>query len=237
MTGQEIVIVAAVVAIGAMVHGSTGIGLGLIAGPVLLWIEPAYVPGPLMLVSIVIGLRHLLVERQNIDRAIFGRLLLGMPIGVALAIVLLTTLDERSMALGVGALVVLVVAAILLGVELPRSGRYEVFGGAASAFGAVAAAVPGPQLVMTLHDLPGPEMRPTIAATTAISALTTAGSLALVGRFGVDELLLWAGLLPPVGVGLFLARYVRPWLDRAMFRPVILSIAMAGGLALIVRSL
>ncbi len=237
MTGQEIVIVMAVMTIGAMVHGSTGIGLGLIAGPVLLSIEPDYVPGPLMLSTLVVGCRHLLAERQNIDRAILGRLVLGMPIGVVLAIVLLIRLDERTMALGIGALVVLVVGALLAGIELPRTSRYEVVGGAASSFGAVAAAVPGPQLVMTLHDLPGPSMRPTIAATTTITGLATAGSLALVGRFGVEELLLLAGLVPPILVGLLLARYVRPWLDRAIFRPVILLIALAGGLALIIRNI
>lgn len=226
-----------VMTIGAVVHGSTGIGLGLVAGPVLLSIEPAYVPGPLMLVSIVIGMRHLIAERQNIDRAILGRLVLGMPIGVVVATALLIALDERTMALGVGALVVLVVGALLAGVELPRTARNEVIGGAASSFGAVAAAVPGPQLVMTLHDLPGPAMRPTIAATTAITGVATAASLVVVGRFGADEMMLFIGIIPPVLVGLVLARYVRPWLDRAMFRPVILTLAMAGGLALILRNL
>ncbi len=223
--------------IGSMVHGSTGIGLGLIAGPVLVSVEPDYLPGPLMLVSVLIGIRHLLVEHQNIDRKILGRLVLGMPIGVALAVLLLTRLDDRTMSFGIGGLIVVTVAALLAGAELPRTSTNEVIGGAASSFGAVTAAVPGPQLVMTLHDLPGPQMRPTIAATTAISGVATAVSLTLVGRFGADELLLWGGLIPPVLIGLFLARFVRPWLDREMFRPVILVIALIGGLALIIRNL
>ncbi len=223
--------------IGAVVHGSTGIGLGLVAGPALLAIDPRFVPGPLLLSSILIGFRHVAAERANIDRSTLARLLLGMPVGVVAAIVLLTTVEERTMAIAVGGLVIVAVGALLAGFQLPRTPRFEVLGGAGAAFTAVTAALPGPPLVMTLHDSPGPVMRPTVGASSMAISLTTALSLAVVGRFGSAELLLLAILVPAVLFGLVIARFVRPWLDREFFRPVILCLALAGGAGLILRNI
>lgn len=57
----------------------------------------------------------------------------------------------------------------------------------------------------------------------------------LSGNFGSHEfnLLLWA--LPGVIAGLIAARWVRPHLDKPWFRPMVLVIALIGGLALVAR--
>ncbi len=233
----DVAMIGAVTMLGSVVHGSTGIGLGLVAGPVLLSIEPAFVPGPILASSTIIGCRHLLVERHHVDPSTLRRLLLGLPIGVAAAILVLTAVDERLLAIGVGGLVIVAALALLAGLEAPSSSRYEVAGGAAASFGAMTAALPGPPLAMALHDTPGPVMRPTIAATSLVLIAASVASLAVVGRFGGDELRLLALLIPFVLCGLVVARLVRPWLDQAFLRPAVLSVALAGGLALLLRSL
>lgn len=237
MTLAEVAIIGLVTVIGATVHGSTGIGLGLIAGPALAAIDPQFLPGPLMLVSIVISARHLLSERQNADIAVIKRLLFGLPFGVAAAVFVLVTIDERTMAIGIGALVVATSLLLLSGFHLPRTPVSEFAGGAGAAFGSVAASLPGPPLVMSLHDLPGEVMRPTIASVASLLSLITVIALAPIGLFGATEAGLAALLVPFALLGLLVARVVRPWLDRQFFRPVILCIALAGGLALIIRSL
>lgn len=237
MTLSEIVIVGIVTVLGATVHGSTGVGLGLVAGPALVSVDPRFLPGPLMLVSIIVSIRHLHSERQNVDRAVVRRLLLGLPIGVLAAVLVLITIDERMLALGIGGLVVIMSLLLLSGFHLPRTPGCELLGGAGAAFGSVTASLPGPPLVMSLHDLPGPVMRPTIAAAASLLSLVTVVALAPIGLFGVAEAGLSALLVPFTIVGLMVARVVRPWLDRQFFRPVILVIALAGGLALIIRNL
>ncbi len=229
--------VAVVTVLGSVVHGSTGIGLGLVAGPTLLTIDPRFVPGPLLLSSLIVGTRHLLVERDQLDRGILGRLLLGVPLGMGAVFIVLAAVDDRVMALTIGVMVAMAAVVLLAGVRLPRTPRYEVLGGAASAFGSMAAALPGPPLVMTLHDVPGPVMRPTVAAIANILGLLVALSLAVLGRFGLAELALLALLAPFVLAGLYLARYVRPWLDSVFFRPAVLCVSLASGLALVAANL
>ena len=85
-------------------------------------------------------------------------------------------------------------------------------------------------------------MKPTmIRPTAAMLILSTASigffTLLLSDNFGADEagLILW--LLPGVIIGLVLSRWVRPHLDRPWFRPLVLVVAMIGGLALVARQL
>lgn len=237
MTAAEILTIGIVTVLGATVHGSTGIGLGLVAGPALATIDSQFLPGPLMLVSIVISIRHLLTERQNVDMNCVRRLLYGLPFGVGAAVLVLITIDERMLAIGIGALVVATSLLLLSGLHFPRTPTTEFLGGAGAAFGSLAASLPGPPLVMSLHDLPGEVMRPTVASIASLLSLITVIALAPIGLFGTTEAGLAALLVPFALIGLLLARVVRPWLDRQFFRPVILCIALGGGLALVIRNL
>ncbi len=237
MSSTEILIVAAVTMIGSVVHGTTGIGLGLVAGPALISVDPKFAPGPILVASLIVGMRHIVVEWRNVDRQILKRLTFGLPIGTVLALAVLATIDDRVMAIIIGVLVIVASSALLAGFELNRSPRNEVIGGAAASFGAVAAALPGPPLVMTLHDTPGPVLRPTISLVNVLIVTIGLVGLVSVGRFGSDELGLLGLISPFVVAGLVLARFVRPWLDRSFFRPAVLCLALAGGAALLLSNL
>ena len=60
------------------------------------------------------------------------------------------------------------------------------------------------------------------------------GLLAGRGSFGLHELRLIGYLVPGMFIGLAISRVVRPYLDRHWFRPAVLSVALAGGVALII---
>lgn len=233
----DVVVIGLATILGATAHGSTGVGIGLVAGPVLATVDPRFLPGPLMLVSMVIAGRHLLAERHNIDRGLLGRLVLGLPVGVVAAVAVLVAADERTLALGIGGLVVALSILLMAGFHPARTHATEFLGGAGAAFGSVTAALPGPPLVMSLHDLPGEVMRPTVAAVGSLLSVVTVAALASIGRFGAAEFGLTTLLVPFALIGLLVARLVRPWMDRALFRPIVLSIAFAGGVSLIVRNL
>ncbi len=237
MSQDEILIVLALTALGSMIHGTTGIGLGLVTGPFLLSIEPRFVPGPIILASVMISIRHLLAERDHIDRGTMTRIAIGMPIGGAAALALLAVIDDRTMAITIGGLVIVAAVLLLIGFTLTSSSRTMVGAGAGAAFGALAAALPGPPLVMALHDRPAPELRATAAAAGVMTAMVTTGSLLAVGRFGWHELRLLALMTPAVIAGLGLARLVRPRVDQRLFRLFVLTLALAGGASLLIRNI
>jgi len=222
---------------GAIVHGSVGIGLGLVATPALISIDPAFAPGPLLLAAQVIGARHVLAEYSKADIQAWKRGLYGLPFGVAGALIVLAMLSDKMLAMLVGSLTAMAAAMLLLGWDLSRTPKAESTAGAVCAFAALTAAMPGPPLVCVYSDMKPSMMRPTAALLILSVAVVGFFSLLVSGNFGSHEfeLLLW--LMPGVIMGLIASRWVRPFLDKPWFRPLVLVIALIGGLALVGRQL
>ena len=63
----EILAASAIITVGATVQATVGFGLGLVAAPVLLLIEPMLVPGPLMASGVILTLLMAYRERQDLD--------------------------------------------------------------------------------------------------------------------------------------------------------------------------
>ncbi len=237
MTTGEIVLILLFAAAGATVQGSVGIGFGLVAAPGLVAIDPAFAPGPVLLIGQVVGLRHLLAEWRDIDRNALKHGLLGVPIGVGLGIALLQAVDQRTMALLVGGTTVIGTLILLTGVRVSRNTRSDVSAGVLAAFGATAAGLPGPPLVAMYSDMKPACMRATCSGVVGAIAIVAFFSLMASGNFGGEEAGLLALLFPGVLVGLGIARFIRPHVDRPQFRQLVLVLALLGGAALVVRTL
>ncbi len=237
LSGPEVAAVLAASAFGGLVQGSAGIGMGLVAGPVLLSIDTDFAPGPMLVAGVVIAGRHLTMEWGDLDRSAFRRSMFGAPVGAVAALLVLSVMSTEALALTIGVLICVMCAALLAGVSLRRTDRTDVITGAGAAFTSLAAALPGPPLVIGFHDLDPKAMRCTVSLfITAMSAFALV-SLAAIGRFGGREATLLALMVPGVAAGVVLSRWTRPWLDRAWFRPAVLVLAFLGGAALVVSQM
>jgi len=127
--------------------------------------------------------------------------------------------------------------ALLAGIRPPVSTAVKLIGGTLTAFCGIAAGVPGPPFVIAFNELKPSAMRATTGTFIALLSAISLVVLIVAGRFGGHEFALLASMVPGIGLGLVLARWVRPLLERPWFRPVILLIALAGGAALIIRNL
>ncbi|MEL7156965.1 MAG: sulfite exporter TauE/SafE family protein [Actinomycetota bacterium] len=237
MTAAEVALVIVFTGLGALLQGSTGIGITLIAGPVLVTIDPGFTPAPLLMASQLVGLRHVVAERAHTDRRAVGRCLLGLPLGVAAALAVVAAVDESARALLVGGATVVACAALLAGVRPSRTPRTETVGGASIAFAAVTASLPGPPAAITFNDMEPSALRGTLGSYMMFVSTIGLTGLALTGSFGLAELRLIAYLLPGVALGLLIARHVRHRLDQNWFRPAVLTVALCGGLVLVGREL
>lgn len=230
-------VVFAACAAGAVVQGSIGIGLGLVAGAVLVSVDPAFAPGPLLIASTLISIRHLTAEFDALDRPGLRTAFLGLPLGVIGGLAILLAVDERALALGIGAAICGAALVLLAGAQPPSTGGVKFMGGVLTAFCGFAAGVPGPPFVLAFNELKPAAMRASTAAFNTVLSAVSLLVLIIADRFGRDEVVALALMVPGILFGLFVARWVRPLLDRPWFRPAILLVALAGGLALIVRNL
>ena len=232
LTTIEIILVVAVTAAGAIVQGSVGIGLGLVASPVLLAIDASFAPGPLLVAGLVIGVRHIGTEWDHLDRGGLGRALIGLPVGAGAALTILALMAPSTLSLMIGILICVAAVVLMAGVELRRTPKSDVVTGACCAFTSLAAALPGPPLVIGFNNLSPSSLRCTVSVFVAAVSAVAVVSLASIGRFGRDEVALLLLMVPGLLGGLLLSRWTRPWLDRSWFRPAVLTIAFIGGAGL-----
>ena len=233
MTVAQIIVIVAFSTAGATVQGSAGIGLALVAGPALVAIDPGFAPGPLLLAAQLISTRHIVAEREMADRTALRHALIGLPAGMAVGLTVLVLVSDSTLAVLVGALTVVSSVLLLAGLRPNRTRATEISGGGVCTFAAVTAGLPGPPLVIAFNDMAPPTMR----ATTSMFVFTVAtlgfASLLITGNFGWHELRLLGWLVPGVVLGLVMARWVRPVVDRLWFRPAVLTVSLLGGLALV----
>lgn len=225
-----------ITALGAVVQGSAGIGLGLVASPVLLSIDARFAPGPLLFTGLIIGARHIGAEWDHLARPSMRRALIGLPFGAVAAVIVLRVMSPSTLTVLVGVLVSAASFGLLIGFTLHRSSGSDVITGAACAFTSMTAALPGPPLVVGFHDLSPSAMRCTVSLFVACVSAVALGLLLAIGRFGATEAGYLLVMAPGAVVGLVLSRWTRPLLDRVWFRPSVLTISLLGGLVLAVRS-
>ena len=237
MTTIELVAASAAAAAGAVVQGSVGFGLSLVAVPVLLLIDPRLVPGPVLCVAIVLTLLIARRERRSID--LFGVTwgLAGRLPGTALGAAALVVMPRDRMSLAFGVLVLLAVAMSASKLRIRPTPLTLVSAGMLSGIMATTAAIGGPPIALVLQHSPGARLRGTLSGFFLVGASVSLLALVVVGRFGREELLLAAALLPGILVGYMISRWTAPWLDRGYTRRAVLAVATAAAILVIVRQL
>jgi len=146
MSPAQLLLVTAVVGAGAALQGSIGFGLGLMAAPLLVLIEPRLVPAPLLLASGVLTVllthreRHAIIT-NDLKWSLGGRVLGTLP-----ALAVLTVVPADRLGLAFGALVLLGVGLTASGWHLPPSPRVLLGAGALSGFMATTVAIGGPPM-------------------------------------------------------------------------------------------
>lgn len=233
----DLLVVFLITMAGAIVQGSAGIGLGLVASPVLLTIDPAFGPGPLLIGGLVIGARHMAAEWGDLDRPTLRRALFGLPIGALGALGVLRIMAPDTLSLTIGVLICAASLFLLSGVTVPRTDAGDVITGVASAFTSITAALPGPPLVIGLAELAPRALRCTVSVFVAATSGVALIGLIAIDRFGGRETVLLALMVPGLVCGVVLSRWTRPLLDQHWFRPGVLVLAMAGGAALAINQL
>ncbi len=237
MTIAELIIITVAAGAGAMVQGSIGLGFTLTAGPALFLVDPGFAPGPVLLAGQFVSMRNILGDRGETAWDVWRRSVAGIPIGIVAGLALLAMMSERTLAVTVALLTITAASALLAGWRVRPSGALDVAAGSASAFASMVAGLPGPPLVVAYSELEPRCMRGTSASTIFTVGLIAAGSLALSGNFGGDEVELIGLLMPGVVVGLLATRWTRPLVEQRWFRPAVLLVALAGGVVLLLRQL
>lgn len=238
VSGVEWLVIAAAVVAASTVQGVVGFGSNLLAVPVVALIVPAALPGAMVVPGIPMAVAMAVTERRHIDWRGSRYLLLGRVPGTALGVAVVAAVSTDTLAVVVGAVVLLAVVLSVSASHLhpgitPASATVT---GVATGVTGTAAAIDGPPLALLYQNDPAPVFRSTLATQFAIGTVFTITGLLLGGELHAWQLLLGISLMPSFFVGLGLSLVIRPRLAGRNLRPAVLVIAALTGAAAIIRA-
>ena len=233
----ELLFAIAIVTIGAMVQATVGVGLGLIAAPFLLLINPQLVPGPLMLNGVVLAFMVAFRNRQGIDFTHLKFALAGRVLGLLPAALLLSLASQRVFDMTFASMVLSAVLLSALGLTLQPTKIRSMIAGFASGFMGTISGIGGPPIALLYQRSSANELRGTLSAFFSVGATLSLGVLAWVGRFGAVECQLAVCLFPGIMAGSVLSGVFSSRLPTQMIRPLILGVSMGAAIAVLWRAI
>lgn len=237
MTAAGFTVVAVAVLLASCLQASIGFGMGMLAAPVVAIVEPALIPGTLIMLATFVTLIVSVRERADIDLSGTKWALIGRVPGTVAGALLLAMLPEKGLAVMLAAVVLLGVVFTSAGwVPAPRR-RNVVLAGATSGLLGTATSIGGPPMALVWQRNSGARLRGTMSGFFLVGSLMSLVALWFTGAVDAHTVVTFAMLAPATVVGYVLSRYVNRFLDPARLRWLAIGVSAVGAVVLIVRQL
>lgn len=209
--------------------------MGLIASPILILIDPRFVPGPILLSTTVLTVLLVYRERTAIDFHGIQWAMVGRLVGTVLASAILLVVSADQLVLLIGVFILSAVGMSLSGFRFDPVRPVLVVAGMLSGLLGTIASVGGPPMALVYQHAAGARIRSTMSGFFLLGTILSLGALWYVGRFGAYEIQLTLVMLPSVLTGFVLSKWTAVYVDRGYVRPAVLSVAAGAGLLVIIR--
>ena len=221
--------------LGTILQGSIGFGLGLVAAPLLILINPKLIPGPLLCTGTMLALLILIRQRRSVHLGGLGWALVGRVGGAILGALTLSVMPRDVAVFVLGMVILLGVGLSLLPWKL-RPGIWTMLGaGTASGYMATLTSVGGPPIALVYQDSSGDRLRGTLSGFLMIGAFISLVALSITGHFGGTQLRLSFLILPGLIGGFIVSIYTSRLLDQGWTRPAVLTTSAATAVVCMVR--
>jgi len=226
-----------VVYVGAVMQAATGVGVGILSSPVLLFVDPDFIPAAVVVAVLPLTFSVAIADRSHIDRHGVAAALIGRVPGLILGAVVVAAISDDVLAILVSTTVLLGVAVSMTTKRFTPTTPALVIAGFGSGFTGTAVGVGGPPIALTYQHSDPVTMRATISFFFSVGSVLTAIALFAAGELGWRQLELVALLLPSVLLGLATARRFKHRLVGSAVRPLVLGLSAFSAVALLVRTL
>jgi len=230
-------VVALAVLMASCLQASIGFGIGMLAAPVVALVDPALIPGTLIMVATLVTLLVVVREREDIDLHGTGWALVGRVPGTIAGAVLLAMLPQRALA-------IMLSGVVLVGVVLTSTGwipaarrRNVVLAGATSGLLGTATSIGGPPMALVWQRNSGARLRGTMSGFFLVGSMMSIAALAVTGAVGSRTLWGFAVMIPAALAGYALSRRINRFLDPKRLRWLAIGVSTVGAVVLISREL
>jgi uncharacterized membrane protein YfcA len=233
---SQIIFAIGITSVGAALQGGLGFGLGLLAVPLLININPLFVPGPLILAAVLLTFLVIIREHQSIQFLDLKWTMLGRFLGTFMGAGILLFFPQNYLSIIFGLMVLIAVTLNLSGLPLPLNRKNQFGAGTLSGMMSTVAAIGGPPLALIYQNLSGSRLRGTVSGVLLFGTILSVATLILIGKFGITELKLAFVLFPGILLGFVLSNYFRKVLDKGLIRPAVLTISAISAIIVILKN-
>ncbi len=232
-----VAIVATTLIIGAAVQGLVGLGLGLVAAPIVTLLEPSLMPTLLVVLGAVFPFLTLVREHHDVDwRGLAWMVPARIP-GTWLGVALLSAFSSQALGIAVALMVLAAVAVTWRAPKVSDGVPTLLLAGFVSGTTSTTSAIGGPPVALVYQSRPAPQVRSTLAVYFILGSVITIVGLALSGHVHSEQVVLAAALAPTLVIGLLLARALHRWFADDHVRSGVLIVCAASAVVLLVKSL
>ena len=233
----EILVIYFIVIIGSTIQGSVSMGFALMVTPILIIIEPAFIPGPVMICRLFLSILIMIKERNSIDFrdikiSIFGRI-----VGTLLAAFIILIIPEEFFGIIFGCFIILAVIFSFNKSKFFPTKPLLLIAGFLSGLMGTITSIGGPPMGLVYQNKKGPIIRGTLSGFFLIGSIFSIIILAVIGKLGLYEFRLFFILIPPLLVGFFLSYLTSKILDKGYIRYTILIICSISASIVIIKIL
>jgi uncharacterized membrane protein YfcA len=237
VTLGQLAIASVMTAAGSFVQAGIGFGSLLLAAPLLVLVEPGFVPGPVLVPGLALALLMAWRDRRGIHVGEVAWAFAGRVPGSVVGALILASLSAGAFDVLVGTTVVVGAVLTTTGLRVRPTPPILLGAGFIAGITGTTTSIGGPPIALVYQHHVGEKLRGTLAGFFVMGSLLSMVTLALVGRFGAHELVLGLALVPGTVAGYLLSPPFVRWLDRGYTRASVLAVSIGAGLVLIARRL
>lgn len=223
--------------IGAMVQGSIGFGLAVVSAPILLLVDPIWVPGPLLLAAMLLTILIAHRDRRNIVKSDVALGTIGRMLGMLPAAYAISTLPGHAYDMLFAVLILLGVLLSACGWHIAPTAANILAAATLSGFTGTVSSVGGPPMALVYQHEKGPRVRGTMSAIFIVGTIISITGLWWAGRFGAVELYLGMIMMPGIVAGFAISHHTAKRIDAAHTRPAILAVSALSAVVILVRAI
>ncbi|WP_421862565.1 sulfite exporter TauE/SafE family protein [Motiliproteus sp.] len=225
----------AIVTVGIMLQAWGGLGFGLLAAPLLYLIDPAYVPGPILILGFSLSVLLVIRERSQLRwLGILPAALARIP-GSWFGALLLVSIPAYSLSLLFGVTLLLAVLLSWRTYRVSKTPLSLMIGGFFSGLIGTATSVGGPPIALVYQEQNRIVARNELAAFFLIGTPASILMLALEGQVDWLSLELSLKVFPGVLLGFWLANRLDGRVQANSAKPLILAVCSASALMVLYK--
>ena len=224
------------VVLAALVQGTLGLGLSLVAAPVVTILDPSLLPGGMLVLGMFLPAMTMLHEWRSVSWHQAGWLIAARVATTPLGVLLLVSIPVSAIGIVVGCVVLGAVVLTTWRFEVQATRRNLLIAGAVAGVSGTAASIGGPPAVLVLQHEQASRLRATMAAFFLVGSIVSLLALAIGGELTRHQLTYGVLWVPALGLGFGLAIPLQKRVAGPRLRQGVLLLAALSSIVAIARS-